>query len=242
MIGYDEVKKTLHRLLSFSSPGMRQKVKKIGLKSPGGVLLYGPPGNSKTRLILAAAASHGLPVISLSSADVYSPYVGDAEAEIRKAFRIARNASPCVLFLDEMDALVTDRAASSSGSTSGVSTEARVLATLLTEMDGITSGGGGNDDLDHDNHVIVMGATNRVDCIDAALLRKGRFHQIIHVPLPTSTERLKLLHYFATKCAVSSSHMETLQLSLKEGMSGADVENVVKMDMMRLARSNLNEG
>ena len=235
MIGYDEVKKTLHRLLSLSSPGMRQKVKKMGLKSsPGGVLLYGPPGNSKTRLILAAAASHGLPVISLSSADVYSPYVGDAEAEIRKAFRIARNASPCVLFLDEMDALVTDRANTSSGSTSGVSTEARVLATLLTEMDGITSGGSGNDhDLDHDSHVIVMGATNRVDCIDAALLRKGRFHQIIHVPLPTSNERLKLLHYFATKCAVSSSHMETLQLSLKEGMSGADVENIVKMDMMR---------
>jgi SpoVK/Ycf46/Vps4 family AAA+-type ATPase len=69
---------------------MRDKVKRFGLKCPGGALLHGPPGNSKTRLILAAAAHHGLPVISLSSADVYSPYVGDAEAEIRKAFRIAR--------------------------------------------------------------------------------------------------------------------------------------------------------
>ena len=84
VIGCTETKKILRRVLSFSGPGMRDRVRRFGLRAPGGVLLHGPPGNSKTRLVLAAAAAHGLPVISLSAADVYSPYVGDAEAEIRK--------------------------------------------------------------------------------------------------------------------------------------------------------------
>jgi SpoVK/Ycf46/Vps4 family AAA+-type ATPase len=114
-----------------------------------GALLYGPPGNSKTRLVMAAATHHGLPVISLSAADVYSPYVGDAEAEIRKAFRIARQATPCVLFIDELDALVTDRGNSSNSSSGSV--ESRVLATLLTEMDGINGSSNG---------VIVLGMNN----------------------------------------------------------------------------------
>lgn len=109
VIGYEDVKVSLKQLLSFSSLDMREKVLRFGLKSPGGALLYGPPGNAKTRLVMAAASHHKLPVISLSAADVYSPYVGDAEAEIRKAFRIARQASPCVLFIDELDALVTNR-------------------------------------------------------------------------------------------------------------------------------------
>jgi len=145
-----------------------------------------------------------------------------------------------VLFLDEMDALVTDRATSSGGR--GVSVEARVLATLLTEMDGISSGGSGSgsgsggDEVAADvDHVIVMGATNRLDCIDAALLRKGRFHQVIHVPLPGADDRRALLQYFARKCALSEDRIAALQTSpgyLKEHLSGADIENLVKMEVM----------
>ena len=141
-----------------------------------------------------------------------------------------------MLFLDEMDALVTDRATSSGGP--GVSVEARVLATLLTEMDGISSGGSGSggDEVAADvDHVIVMGATNRLDCIDAALLRKGRFHQVIHVPLPGADDRRALLQYFARKCALSEDRIAALQTSpgyLKEHLSGADIENLVKMEVM----------
>jgi transitional endoplasmic reticulum ATPase len=169
VIGYEEVKRSLRRVLAFSSPDMMAKIRRFGLGAPGGVLLHGPPGNSKTRLVMAAAAHHGLPVISLSSADIFSPYVGDAEAEIRKAFRTARQARPCVLFIDELDSIVTNRE-SGGGSSSGV--EGRVLATLLTEMDGIQGDddrGGGQS---NSGGVIVLGATNRLDFIDAALIRK----------------------------------------------------------------------
>ena len=174
----------------------------------------------------------------------YTPFDPAASSTVpRQAFRVARNASPCVLFLDEMDALVTDRATSGGGP--GVSVEARVLATLLTEMDGISSGsgsggdgggrGGGGAGANSDSdHVIVMGATNRVDCIDAALLRKGRFHQIIHVPLPGADDRIALLRYFAGKCALSEDRIRALQASpgfLKDRLSGADIENLVKMEV-----------
>ena len=103
------MKSKLQRVLSFADAKLSRQYQRFGIKSPGGVLLWGPPGNAKTRLVAAAAHSHGLPMLSLSSADVYSPYVGDAEAEIRRAFRLARQSKPCVLFMDEIDALVTNR-------------------------------------------------------------------------------------------------------------------------------------
>jgi len=105
VIGYSEAKNSLKRVLSHAHPSMVQQLKSFGIAATalGGVLLHGPPGNSKTRLAMAAASHHALPMISLSAADVYSVYVGDAEAEIRRAFSIARQAAPCILFLDEMD-------------------------------------------------------------------------------------------------------------------------------------------
>lgn len=105
VIGYSEAKNSLRRVLSHAHPSMAQQLKSFGIAAAalGGVLLHGPPGNSKTRLAMAAASHHALPMISLSAADVYSVYVGDAEAEIRRAFSIARQAAPCILFLDEID-------------------------------------------------------------------------------------------------------------------------------------------
>lgn len=228
VIGNQEVKRCLTRILSFTSPAMRHKIQRFGLKPPGGALLYGPPGNSKTRLVMAATSQYGLPMISLSAADVYSPYVGDAEAEIRKAFRIARQASPCVLFIDEIDALVTDRGAGSGGESGSV--ESRVLATLLTEMDGVSGGSDG---------VIVIGATNRLDSIDAALLRKGRFHQVLEVPLPSPSERIQLVNYFGLKCSLSLQDIEEVALQTKDGMSGADVENLCRERAMARLRNKM---
>ena len=160
VIGNYEAKKCLKRLLGFCNPINKSKFELFGIKAPGGLLLHGPPGNSKTRLVKAAVASHNLPMLSLSSADVYSVYVGDAEATIRSTFRLARLASPCVLFLDELDALVTNRS-SDSGSSSQV--EVRIMATLLSELDGIGSS---------NQNIVVIAATNRINSIDAALIRK----------------------------------------------------------------------
>ena len=173
IIGYHDIKHQLRRVIIMSNPSRNEHLVRLGLtKSLGGILLHGPPGNSKTRLAMAAAATHGLPMISLSSADIYSAYVGEAEAEIRKAFQVARQAAPCVLFLDELDSIVTNRkTGSEDGSSNGASAESRVLATLLTEMDGINAVHG-----DAAGGVIVIGATNRLDFIDAALLRKVRMN------------------------------------------------------------------
>lgn len=186
VIGYDEVKSSLQRVLCFAKPEQQALSSRFGLhSSPGGVLLHGPPGNSKTRLASAAAAHHGLPMISLSAADIYSPYVGDAEAEVRRAFQLARQAAPCVLFIDELDSIVTNRDNESGGAGStSASVEGRVLATLLTEMDGIQNTNDSefsntNKGNNSSGGVIVLGATNRLDFIDAALLRK--------VKTPTTT-------------------------------------------------------
>jgi transitional endoplasmic reticulum ATPase len=182
IIGYASVKRSLQRVLSFARPELQHLAARFGLHaSPGGVLLHGPPGNSKTRLASAAAAHHGLPMISLSAADIYSPYVGDAEAEVRRAFQLARQAAPCVLFIDELDSIVTNRdTGGTGGGSSSASVEGRVLATLLTEMDGMQntvkadSGGGKAGARNSSGGVIVLGATNRLDFIDAALIRKVR--------------------------------------------------------------------
>jgi SpoVK/Ycf46/Vps4 family AAA+-type ATPase len=167
ILGYESAKVELVKAFHFYDPQMKKRLERFGMSqsSLGGILLYGPPGNSKTRLISAAASVFKLPLIALTSADIYSAYVGDAEAEIRKAFQIARQAAPCILFFDEMDSLVTNRNNESNAGSSSASVEARVLATFLNEMDGITSHASSSG-------VIVMGATNRLDCIDPALIRK----------------------------------------------------------------------
>jgi len=227
VIGYADVKNKLGRVLAFADAESRIRLQRFGLTGAmGGVLLYGPPGNSKTRLVMAAASTHSLPVISLSAADVYSAYVGDAEAEIRRVFRLARQAHPCVLFFDELDALVTDRGSGGSSSSSNV--ESRVLASLLTEMDGIDGAGDG---------VFVIAATNKIENIDAALLRKGRFHHLLHVPTPSMEDMQELVLYFGRRYGLSVSAQENIRIVLREGMSGADVENLCREAGMQRVKS-----
>ncbi|CAN0067492.1 unnamed protein product, partial [Ectocarpus sp. 12 AP-2014] len=137
---------------------------RMGLTPPRGILLFGPPGCSKTTLVRAAATAAGATFVCLSGADVFSPYLGEAEAEIRQAFRIARNAAPAILFFDEIDAIVCNRDGGGKASFGPASSaESRVLATFLTEMDGVGSLKG--------DGVVVVGATNRPEAVDRALLR-----------------------------------------------------------------------
>lgn len=154
--------------------------------------------------------------------------LGDAEAEIRKAFQVARQASPCILFIDELDSIVTNRA---DNNNSNNSVENRILATFLTEMDGINSKSG--------NSVIMLGATNRLDFIDAALIRKGRFHSVLHVPQPDHKNKIKLLYHFGGKCNLSNKLIESLQLNLKDNMSGAEIENICKEQVIQQFRSEM---
>lgn len=224
VIGYEEAKTSLQRLLSVFEPERRARLERFGLDhSLGGILLYGPPGNSKTRLIAATANTFHLPMIVLSSADIYSAYLGDAEAEVRKAFTIARQAAPCILFFDEMDALVSHRAQINGASAHNI--EARVLATFLNEMDGVHGQAG-------KQGVIVMGATNRIDCIDPALIRKGRFYQTLYIAPPNEDERRKLVIYFMAKYNLPEESFDRLLAILWDGMSGAEVENVCKEEAL----------
>jgi SpoVK/Ycf46/Vps4 family AAA+-type ATPase len=161
--------------------------KLLGLVAPRGILLHGPPGCAKTTLARAAANTSAVSFVSLSPADVYSTsYVGDAEAVIRRAFTLARSASPCVLFFDEIDAILgMNENNANHGMGRGSAVEARVLSTFLNEMDGV--------DGSWKDGVLVLGATNRPWSLDTALLRPGRFDKIIYVPPPDCEGRREIL-------------------------------------------------
>ncbi|KAL3811002.1 hypothetical protein ACHAXA_002279 [Cyclostephanos tholiformis] len=164
----------------------RRAFEALGLSPPRGVLLHGPPGCAKTTLARAAAGSAGVAFLSLGPADVYATsYVGDAEAVVRRAFDLARYAAPCVLFFDEIDAIVATDDQGGHGMGRGPSAEARVLSTFLNEMDGV--------DGSAEDGVLVLGATNRPSTIDAALLRPGRFDRVVYVPPPDEAGRKAIL-------------------------------------------------
>lgn len=162
--------------------------KRLGIQRPSGVLLYGPPGCAKTSLAKAMAASSNVTFLSVSAADLFSPYVGDAEITITDLFQRARDASPALLFIDEIDALVGSREDKHRGP------QERVLSTFLVEMDGVgvkaesfaLSGNVGR-------NITVIAATNRPNVVDPALLRPGRLDRLVYVPPPSLEDRLAIL-------------------------------------------------
>ena len=154
-----------------------EKFEMLGLKPPSGIMLYGPPGCSKTMIAKALATESGLNFIAIKGPELFSKYVGDTEKAIREIFRKARLSSPSIIFFDEIDAMATQR----GGEETSVSD--RALCQLLNEMDGVESRA----------KVIVIAATNRLDIIDTALLRPGRFDRLIRVPLPDVTAREQIL-------------------------------------------------
>ena len=157
---------------------------RLGLKGPRGVLLHGPPGCSKTTIARAIANSAKSSFFTISGADVYSPFVGDAEKNVREIFSRARSAQPSIIFLDEVDALVGKREMGSGESSHGSSSvQSRILSTLLNEMDGVNVS----------DHILILGATNRIHLIDSALLRPGRFDVVIDIPKPDHKAREAIL-------------------------------------------------
>lgn len=185
---------------------------RLALKAPRGILLHGPPGCSKTSLVRAAASESRLAFLRLSGADIYSCYLGEAERILRDAFTTARVAAPSILFIDEIDAIVGKR--SVTGLVDGNAVQQRVLSTLLTEMDGIVSAQG----------VLVVAATNRVDLLDDALLRPGRFDDILKVDLPDQQTRLDILRIHTQSMTLHPDVDLHLIASRTARFSGADLK------------------
>lgn len=188
--GYEEVKEQLKECVEW--PLVHSDLfEYMKIKPPSGVLLYGPPGCSKTLMAKAVATESRMNFISVKGPELFSKWVGESEKSIREIFRKARQNSPCVIFFDEIDAIGVNR--ENASNTSDVST--RVLSQMLNEMDGITT----------NKQVIVIGATNRPDLLDSALLRPGRLDRIIYIGLPDSEARRKILKIYLKKESFSQS-------------------------------------
>ncbi|MEM3570951.1 MAG: CDC48 family AAA ATPase, partial [Candidatus Bathyarchaeia archaeon] len=199
--------------------------KRLGIKPPKGILLYGPPGCGKTLLAKAVANESEANFISIKGPEIFSKWVGESEKAIREVFRKARTAAPAIIFFDEIDAIVPRRG--SGYGDSGV-TE-RVISQLLTELDGIES-------LDN---VVVIAATNRPDMLDPAILRPGRFDRIIYVPPLNEETRLEVFKIHTRNMPLAKD-VDLKQLAeMTPNYSGADIEAVCREAAMIALRKNM---
>ncbi|KZS92002.1 AAA-domain-containing protein [Sistotremastrum niveocremeum HHB9708] len=202
---------------------------KMGVKASCGVLMWGPPGCGKTLIAKAVASESRANFISVKGPELLNKYVGESERAVRQVFTRARASAPCVIFFDELDALVPRRDDSLSESS------ARVVNTLLTELDG----------LDARKSVYVIGATNRPDMIDPAMCRPGRLDKLLFVDLPSSDERGEILRTIIRKVPLGTNETLTLQQveslvkTRCEGFSGADLAALVREAAVIALRSHL---
>ncbi len=186
----------------------------IGARLPKGVLLVGPPGTGKTLLARAVAGEAGVPFLSISGSDFMEMYVGVGAARVRDLFADARRSSPCIVFIDEIDSVGRKRGAGVGG---GHDEREQTLNQLLAELDGFATATG----------IVVLGATNRPDVLDAALLRPGRFDRQIDVPLPDREERLAILRVHTKKLSLKNDVELDDVARTTPGMSGADLANLL---------------
>ncbi|XP_059055453.1 ATPase family gene 2 protein homolog A-like [Achroia grisella] len=184
--------------------------KRLGVKPPSGVLLYGPPGCSKTMIAKALATESGLNFLSIRGPELFSKWVGESERAVRDLFTKARQVAPSIIFFDEMDAIGGERGVGEAG------VHERVLAQLLTELDGVVPL----------HSVTVLAATNRPDKMDSALLRPGRLDRLIYVPLPDLQTRLEILELKLSKMSVSKDVSARKLAKMTEGFSGAELNAV----------------
>ncbi len=186
---------------------------RLGVDPPRGLLLYGPPGCGKTFLVKAIAGSGQANVLSVKGAELLSKWVGESEQGVRELFRRAREAAPTLIFLDEVDALAPTRGQSTDGGTTD-----RVVAALLTELDGVESL----------RNVVVIGATNRPDLIDPALLRPGRLERLVFVPPPDAVARTAILRASVKRVPLDPA-VDLVDLGARtEGFSAADCAALVR--------------
>ena len=203
-----------------------QKYTELGGKIPKGALLVGPPGTGKTLLAKAVAGEAGVPFFSMSGSDFVEMFVGVGASRVRDLFRQAKEKAPCIIFIDEIDAV--GRARSKNPAMGGNDERENTLNALLTEMDGFGTNSG----------VIIMAATNRADMLDSALLRAGRFDRQIHVDLPDLSERKAIFEVHLRPVKIDNS-VDVDQLARQTpGFSGADIANVCNEAALIAARPN----
>ena len=210
--GLDKIKQELKEAVEWPLKH-RESFERLGISPPKGILLYGPPGTGKTLLAKAVAKESEANFINVKGPSLLSMWVGKSEEGVRKVFERARQVSPCVIFFDEIDALAGKR-----GMEMGTKVTERVLNQMLSEMDGI-------EDL---KNVVVIGATNRPDMLDTALMRPGRFDKILLVDIPDEKSREKILEIHTKKMPLDSSVKMHELIKKTEGFVGADIENLIR--------------
>lgn len=212
VVGCEETKTELLEIIDFlKNP---QQYNDAGAKLPNGVLLEGPPGTGKTLLARAVAGEAQVPFFSASASEFVEVYVGVGAQRVRQLFDVAKENSPCVIFIDEIDAIGKSRV---SGNSLGSNDEReQTLNQILTSMDGF----------DNQADVVVLAATNRAEILDPALVRPGRFDRKIQIPLPNTQSRRDILDLYLTNKTIDNLCLDEI-VSLTQGFSGADLANLV---------------
>ena len=222
--GLEEEKEDLEEIVDFlKDPG---KYTKVGARIPKGVLLEGAPGTGKTLLAKAVAGEANVPFFSISGSDFVEMFVGVGASRVRDLFRQAKEKAPCIVFIDEIDAV--GRARGKNVGFSSNDERENTLNQLLTEMDGFGTNSG----------VIVLAATNRADILDKALLRAGRFDRQIHVELPELKEREEIFKVHIKNLKLSTDFDVDFMAKHTPGFSGADIANVCNEAALTAARKN----
>ncbi len=207
---------------------MPEVFERIGVEPPKGILLHGPPGTGKTLLAKAVAHNAKATFIRMSGSELVHKYIGEGAQMVRELFSLARDRAPSIVFIDEIDAIGTTR---TNDGTSGSAEVQRTLMQLLAEMDGF----------DNRGDVRIMAATNRVDMLDAALLRPGRFDRIIEIPVPDIIAREEILKIHTRKMNLSPD-VNLAEISvLTEGLTGAQIQAVCREAGMFAVRKSAFE-
>ncbi|XP_072420459.1 transitional endoplasmic reticulum ATPase-like [Chiloscyllium punctatum] len=210
--GLDEVKRELQELVQYPVE-YPDKFLKFGMTPSRGVLFYGPPGCGKTLLAKAIACECQANFVSIKGPELLTMWFGESEANVRDVFDKARQAAPCILFFDELDSIAKSRGGS-AGDGGGASD--RVINQILTEMDGMSD----------KKNVFIVGATNRPDIIDPAILRPGRLDQLIYIPLPDEKSRASILKANLRKSPIAKNVDLAYLAKITHGFSGADLTEI----------------
>ncbi len=220
--GEDEAKENLSEIVDYlHNPG---KYKEVGASMPKGVLLVGPPGTGKTMLAKAVAGEANVPFFSMSGSEFVEMFVGMGASKVRDLFRQAKEKAPCIVFIDEIDAIGQKR----EGRIGGNDEREQTLNQLLTEMDGFET----------NNGVIILAATNRPESLDPALTRPGRFDRRVPVELPDLKGREDILKVHARKVKMDESVDFSVIARMASGASGAELANIINEAALRAVREN----